>query len=667
MSDKLVKITTDFSLESSAERHNTIILIRQLWLDKNDDSLKNIVEERTQASSFRNALKLQEQFNEELLRLKEENAVLSSYVDEKTGKIKKRELSNVEKREYSLKYRRVFEQLAFLNKRLDEYRALTAEAAECMSLIREDLQNNDTFHAGLKQASKIYAYSSKVLGNFVAQDFSSFSEQDWQEYKLGGVGGSSIAVITKSVKNNAKSKYEELLNVKAGIVEADDFVPTAAIERGNKWERNILHTYADKHPELNVAVSSLRWVGKKNTKTEFLRARFDGLVLDNNGIPSAIVEVKTGKREDWGSVDEPLTSIPENYIQQAIWYAMNTGLKYAVIVVLLDDVEYREYAIDMSDPRVVEKWRIIEEAVREFWDEVLLRRAQVELYGSEGFTKHVVRNKGFAKTLTVPNFSGLLSAYMGCDVEEAKDVTQDKIAAAKKIHGRSLSPEVRQELFTQLYASCSPVERRKPFVGIDTETTSLSPSEGRIIETAVVVSERFGHEEIIISTLHNIPELSKNGVGAGNTEVHRINERMLDSKTPFEDETFQKELLNVLKSGILVAHNASFEKGWLVTNLHGFAEALDNGEITILDTKRLCSDLMLETLDDTLRSFSEANGVAYEGAHNATTDTVMMIRALNNFQKNLFDNKEVVYVEVSDAERAKAIDMGKYYDEARMK
>ena len=141
---------------------------------------------------------------------------------------------------------------------------------------------------------------------------------------------------------------------------------------------------------------------------------------------------------------------------------------------------------------------------------------------------------------------------------------------------------------------------------------------------------------------------------------------MLDSKTAFEDETFQKELLNVLKSGILVAHNASFEKGWLVVNLKGFAEALDNGEITILDTKRLCSDLMLETLDNTLRSFSEANGVAYEGAHNATTDTVMMIRALNSFQKNLFDNKKVVYVEASHTERMKAINMGKYYDDARM-
>lgn len=667
MSDKLVKITVDFSLESSAERHNATILIRQLWLDKNYDGLRNIVEERTQASSFRNALKLQEQFNEELLRLKEENAVLSSYIDEKTGKIKKRELSNVEKREYSLKYRNVFEQLAFVNKRLDEYRALTAEAAECMSLIREDLQNTDTFHAGLKHLSKIYAYDNRTLGNFVAQDFSSFSEQDWQNYKLGGVGGSSIAVITKSVKNNAKGKYEELLNVKAGIVEEDDFVPTAAIGRGNKWERNILHTYADKHPELNVAVSSLRWVGKKNTETEFLRARFDGLVLDDNGIPSAIVEVKTGKREDWGSFDDPLMSVPENYVQQAIWYAMNAGLKYAVFVVLLDDVEYCEYVINMSDPRIVEKWQFIEETVREFWDEVLLRRAQVELDGSEIFTIKPPKNKGFAKTLSVPAFAGLLSAYMGCDVEEAKDVTQDKIAAAKKIHGRSLSSEVRQEIFTQLYASCSPVKRRKPFVGIDIETTSLSPSEGRIIETAVVFSEKLGHEEIIISTLHNIPELSKNGSGAGNTEVHRIAEKMLDGKLAFEDEAFQEELLHLLKSGILVAHNASFEKSWLVVNLKGFAEALDNGEITILDTMNLCSNLLLETKNDKLMSFTEANGVPYEGAHNATTDTVMMIRALNNFQKNLFENKKVVYVEASHTERVKAIDMGKYYDEARMK
>ena len=103
----------------------------------------------------------------------------------------------------------------------------------------------------------------------------------------------------------------------------------------------------------------------------------------------------------------------------------------------------------------------------------------------------------------------------------------------------------------------------------------------------------------------------------------------------------------------MVAHNAGFEKQWLAVNLKGFAEAIDKDGIRILDTRMLTWKFIMDAPDNTLESFAEYNGIPYEGAHAATQDTIIMMRALWRFMTCVRENGRFITLRPTDEQRKK--------------
>lgn len=548
-------------------------------------------------------------------------------------------------REQSRLYRDVSEHLSVLNNRLNNYRAINAEAVLNASVIRENREIKD---------GVFLTYDKNTIGDLVAGGEYESGSPEWHAKRLSGIGGSDVPKIMKSDPKYGAADYRSIIMQKVGLSDGgnntDDFRDdlTTAVGRGNAWEEGIRHMYADRNPDKNVAFCKTSWEGKGDKS--YRHANFDGLELDDNGVPTGIVEIKTGiHAEHWGDTADGYEGIPQNYRKQVIWYGMNAKLKNATVVAVLDDYDYREYKFSMDDPRVVQEWAEMEKSTIEFWEIVNQYRNELAKGIDNVSTK---LRKGFPKTLNMKDVASKLSAYSGeTFMKTYAQVTRE----FKKIEkDGSYTREQIQQAITNLYVAHDPSKRNVPLIGIDLETNHASPKQGRIIETAIVKLNNDGSIETMFSSTHGIPEKAAIGVGVGLTDIHRISYDMIEGKAEFGDNETQTTVLELLKSGVLVAHNASFEKEYLIVNLDGFAEALDAGEIQILDTRQLTTQLMLDSKDNSLNSFAEDNGIPYEGAHAALVDTEMMMLGLWNFQKNLHQNGKFVKQLATIDERALA-------------
>lgn len=633
------------TIETEAQRSEYSQNMKTAIAKKDHLLLNSLAKQRTENPAFRQALEQRDELKECLVPVKEDIEIAKG---KKPGENGKKNICWVDVRTHSRKYRDIAEVLIVLEKRIDEYKELTAQIIKHSSTLRKTLN-----------AHNLQEYTAEQLGEFIKEQETDRKNIDYRTYKMGGIGGSDIAKILyiHPDKQKARENYKKLLMKKCGIEEDDDMTEhiTFSVNRGNLWEKSILIDYSDQHPEKNIAECNVSWIGAG--EYSYYRARFDGLELDNDGKPVGIIEIKTGiKEEQWGT-ENTLNSIPENYMAQTIWYAKNAGLNKATIIALLDDYEIREYTIDMNDPKVLEKWQIMKEKVQEFWAEVLLNRAALSVDEKHFENK---QSRGFSKSIAPKNQKEIaekITAYSGEDFDKIHEIVHLEISKIK-IRGQETPQETIQKILTKIYASHDPKTRRKPLIGIDLETNSFSKQDGRIIETGIVVSYPDGKQSIEFNSVHGLTPLTEAGHGVGKTAVHRITLEQTFGKPLFEDEENQQKILALLKKGTIVAHNASFERESLVVNLDGFAELLDNNEIEILDTMQICRNLMPDAENSKLSTFAEENGVAYEGAHNAITDTVIMMKALRNFQEGLYKNKKFVKKNVSTEERKTAITKG---------
>jgi len=545
-------------------------------------------------------------------------------------------------KEAILKVRGVNEHLAALNNAIHEYRGVTARYAEAYSELRETRE---------REEGRFLTYENETIGSLVADAEYASGSPEWHAQRQSGIGGSDVGKIMMVDKKYGVREYRDLLLKKVGlddVNDTDDFRNdyNTAVGRGNAWEETIRHMYADRNPDKNVAFCKTSWEGVGDE--QYKHANFDGLELDENGKPYGIIEIKTGIHTDkWGSTDDGYAGMPEGYRKQALWYANNAGLKEVTLVAVLDDYDYREYKFSMSDPRAQAEVKEIEKATRSFWNTVENHKKELS-EGVDTLTNKPV--KGFAQTIDKKRVAKNLAVYTGLTPSKALE----RVNTVMKNVDRK-DREAIQTALTKLYAEHDPATRKRPLMGIDIETNSPSEAKGRIIETGIVSLNNDGSTKVEYSSLHGVSDKVMRGAAAGDERIHKINSSMISGKKPFEDPDTQKEILKQLKRGTLVAHNASFEKKWLAVNLDGFAEALDKGQVRILDTKQIASHLMTDSEDNSLRSFSEDNGVAYEGAHAATTDTRMMMEALGNFRSNLHKNGKVVKQEVTEAEREEAL------------
>jgi len=649
----LIEINENFEIEDTTKKSHIIRSINKMLSEKDYCKLEKLINERLSNEIFLSVLEHSYLLKEELAKIDKNINIAKGNIAHSDGKKK---TCYVDVREHSLKYRNIYEKSLLIHKKLDDYREITARAVSCLSYLR-----NTSKVEGIPSIQKYY---SERIGNFVINDKKPKNDEEWTEYKLGGIGGSDVSKIMKTHPKYATQYYKDLFNIKIGVIEKEYSEPSQAIQRGNNWEEYILCQYADNNPDKNIAICDSRWIGED--ELDFMRAQFDGLELDEKGNPISIIEIKTGSLTDeWGDPADSFNAVPANYRMQAIWYAKNADVDKAVIVAVLDDVIYREYHLDMKEPRIIDEWNQMLAQVKDFWENVVKTRAAVRQKGLRNVVAPSQSRKGFPRTLNMKESARKLSAYNGESFETTYVNVKSKFDKIKEIHGKKIEHPIIQDTLTALYAEHDPFQRNTPLIGIDIETNGLSPKQGRIIETGIVVSYPNGKQETVLATLHDIPALSKMTIGAGDSTVHRIDVSDIEGKPSFDELSIQKTILETLKKGVMVAHNSSFERDWLIVNLMGFAELLDNDELIILDTMQICSNLMSASSKNNLETFSEDNGIAYEGAHNAITDTMMMMNALRVFQESLFIHKKVLISKATSDERQKALHLGRVNDAAR--
>lgn len=619
-------------IESCSERSAAEAKVAELIAANDDSGLMQFAYERSENKNYRDALRQRDDYRADLLVLDLAYQIAKGNTPNSEGVKKK--ATYVAIRNATIAFRNVFELQAVLQEELNIYRELTAQAAVASSKIRDERERSE---------GRFVEFTEEVIGNLLAIGSHEPGTDEWHEDRAEGIGGSDVGPIMRVDEKYASVNYRRVLLSKLG--EAEEVAlpvhpgspETTAIGRGNAWEEALRQRCADENPNLRIAFCKTSWAGKG--KYSYRHANFDGLILDAFGFPVGVIEVKTSSdAKQWGDPAEGIWAVPVGYRKQILWYAANAQLKFGKLIVLIDDYDYREYDFDMADSKVQEEISEIFKVTDAFWKLVLAKRKEKLLNARQTAGNRNVRVRGFGAVVDYDRVAAILAAYSGEDPLKVQERVLAEVAAFEETLGRPLEAEENQTLLVGLFAEHNPDTRGNRLVGIDIETSRASPRTGRIIESGIVSLEAKKAPKIVYSELHSVPEIVLRGTGVGFKEVHGISPSDLEGRASFDDPEVQKVVLGWLKSGVMTAHNAGFEDRFLVANLAGYAEARDAGEIRMLDTRVLATSLMPETADSSLNSFAEDNGIPYEGAHAAAADALMMMQALQNLQKILFNN-----------------------------
>ena len=221
--------------------------------------------------------------------------------------------------------------------------------------------------------------------------------------------------------------------------------------------------------------------------------------------------------------------------------------------------------------------------------------------------------------------------------EEAEAKTAKKLAnttsavksTAKKIPAPSSQkrPTYEGPLFAQpgeksrlfSYASYSgKYELDAPFSLIDFETSGFHPNNSRILEVAVIKIDASGEILDEYSTLINQEDGS-----VGRTDIHQITLAMV-KKAPTLSEVMG-DLLAILDSSIVVAHNAKFEENFLEA---AFREVgIKHPLMPTIDTLWL-SRQVLNLPNYKLGTVIDEFGVRFPNAHTALGDVQAMAQVV---------------------------------------
>jgi len=162
----------------------------------------------------------------------------------------------------------------------------------------------------------------------------------------------------------------------------------------------------------------------------------------------------------------------------------------------------------------------------------------------------------------------------------------------------------------------------KHYVIVDIETTGLSKNKHHIIEIAAVL---FDGEKIIktFQTLINpqthIPSFITNLTGINN---------IMTQDAPTIKEALP-DFLDFLGNHILVAHNATFDYGFLNHHwLKHFERPINN---PTLCTRKLANRLVPELPSKRLEYLCQHFNITNERAHRAMEDVMVTVKILENF------------------------------------
>ena len=585
--------------------------------------IESFIQERTARPEFVKLLSERDKARQLAKDLKAEYDFMAANAD------KHPELDYEDVRSKGFQLLETYENLQILKEQTNTYKDLTAPAVARLSELTEEKQ----------LAEGVYrSYDEETLNDLVRiGDFPSGS-REWLESRQGGIGGSDVGKIIGAYgAKYATRDYEEVLASKVAPITDEEVEAQAGghtefagpTGRGNAWEEAIAYRFAENNPDINLVHCKGSWA-RKDDPTQ--RINFDGLLADKDGNIDGVLEIKTGAdASKWGKTTDGLDGVPSGYRAQVLHYAYNGGLSRGAVAVILDDHEYREYHFQMT-PELQAEAEANYVKGKIFWGKVEAARNGVTVA-----VPSTTANKGFPKSALNSGVSGdkerifrEASVYR----EESIEETRERYKALCPAEDRG-NPEKVLNALQSLYTEHDPAKNRRKIIAIDLETTSGSPTSGRIIEVGVSVRKPAGGEEEKFSKLYGLSKKSLAATGTGPVEVHQITSGMIAKKRQFSHPEEQKALLDKLKQGTLLAHNASFEIRWLKLHLDGFADALKKGEIKFLDTMPLTKKFHPDTADNRLSSFVGEYGIKYENAHRAYNDAAMMAEAYESFRHDI--------------------------------
>lgn len=127
-------------------------------------------------------------------------------------------------------------------------------------------------------------------------------------------------------------------------------------------------------------------------------------------------------------------------------------------------------------------------------------------------------------------------------------------------------------------------------VGIDLETTGTGPGQDYIIDAGWETYD-MGDGRAFDAQRHTYGlsrQRERQGIGRDITELTGIATSDVAGHAPFqEDADAQRAVMDALDGRIMVAHNANFERSFLIGNCAGYAEALRDGRIRIVDSMKV--------------------------------------------------------------------------------
>jgi DNA polymerase-3 subunit epsilon len=153
-------------------------------------------------------------------------------------------------------------------------------------------------------------------------------------------------------------------------------------------------------------------------------------------------------------------------------------------------------------------------------------------------------------------------------------------------------------------------EHSGPYAVIDLETTGLSPKGDRVVEVAIARVDVSGRVEDEFATLIN-PQ----GRDVGPTFIHGISNDQVKRAPTFADVA--PELLERMSGAVVVAHNATFEEGFLASEFR-------RAGISVASVPALCTLWLgrqtFSTPNHKLTTLARADGVPLVDKHAALGD-----------------------------------------------
>jgi len=178
------------------------------------------------------------------------------------------------------------------------------------------------------------------------------------------------------------------------------------------------------------------------------------------------------------------------------------------------------------------------------------------------------------------------------------------------------------------------LKKSRVLASIDLETAGphggagFQPQNGRIIEVGIVNYSRSGKELSRYSQLVRPEQKFLDQHGTGSEEVHNISVEDLKGQPSWEQ--VRPIALGMLENKLLLAQNASFERGWL--KHHGGDETISS--LPFVDTLDL-SRKHLDLPNHKLETICGEMKVDYKDGHRALHDAEVTAQAYFNLQRHI--------------------------------